>query len=817
MPDLDALRQDLRYAIRALARQPAFALAAILTLGLGIGVNTAVFTVVNALLLRPLPFHDPDRLVFVQTRVGGEAGKVAMREFKALMLDGTIFDDVAAYYRSQYNVTGSGRPESIPTTISTHNILHVLGLHPVIGSSWPSTHDFTRQYTVMVGHGLWRRRFGSDPAIVGKKIRLDAADYEVVGVAPPGADFPDRAEAFRSITDYNAEDQRRLSVVGRLKRGVSLVQARDALAAFGTEMAARYPASNTGVTFEAELLREAHVGVARPYLWLLLGVVTIVLVIACANVGNLLLSRAVDRQAELAVREALGATRRRLTRQMVTETMVLAALGGAAGLALLAVTLRLIVDVIQPQLPIWMTIQVDARVIAFTFVVIVLTGLLAGTVPALRVSDTGPAHALSGSGKGAVGRTHRRFRQAFTVAQIAMALPLLVGACLMIQSFWGLQSTDLGFRPTGLLTFRVDPPYGKYSDIETTSWFYRRALDELRAVPGVTGAATNQDLPIARLPDAVSRTVFVEGQAIARDGEQPFVTVQAISPRYFDVMKIPLRGGRDFSEHDRESSMPVAIVNERLARRSWPGQDPIGKRLRLEGTVSTLAKPTTKPMDHATVITDAPWLTVIGVVSDVKHEHVMRPEGLDVYVPHTQFFSGDAYFVVRTSQSPASLMTAVTQAVWRVDPDQSVFAIRPMDARVNDTIWQQRLSGRLFGLFAGLALTLAVIGVYGVMSHLVARRTRELGVRMALGASRTDLLRLVLGESARITLAGCAVGIAGALILARALAHLLHGVPPYNVIVVAGTAVTLALTALGAAYLPARRAAAVNPIVALRE
>jgi len=814
---LDTLRQDLRYAIHTVIRQPAFTLAAVLTLALGIGVNSAVFTVVNALLLRPLPFAEPDRLVFVQTSVGGEAGKVAMREFKALLLDATIFDDLAAYYRSQYNVTGSGRPESIPTTIGTHNILRVLGLHAVIGSSWPASHDFTRQYTVMVGHGLWRRRFGSDPGIVGKKIRLDVADYEVVGVAPPGADFPDRAEAFRSITDYNADDQRRLSVVGRLKRGVTVAQARDALAHFGAEMATRYPASNTGVTFEAHVLRDAHVGAVRPYLWLLLGVVTFVLVIACANVGNLLLSRTVDRQTELAVRKALGADRGRLLQQMVTETMVLATLGGAVGLALLTATLGWIVSLIQPQLPVWMTIQVDTRVVVFTFAVVVLTGLLAGTVPALRLSGADLHHALSGSGKGSVGRGHRRFRQGFTILQIAMALPLLVGASLMIQSFWRLQATDVGFRPAGLLTFRVDPPYGKYSDIETTSWFYKRALEELRAVPGVAGAATNQDLPIARLPDAVSRTVFVEGQAIARDGEQPFVTVQPISPRYFEVMDIPFRSGRDFTEHDRESSAPVAIVNERLAGRSWPGQDPIGKRIRLEGTVSTLAKPGGNLMDRATVVTAAPWLTVAGVVADVKHAHVMRPEGLDVYVPHTQFFSGDVYFVARTSQPPAGLISAVTQAVWRVDPDQSVFAMRTMDAHVDGTIWQQHLSGRLFGLFAGLALTLALIGVYGVMSHLVAQRTRELGIRMALGASKADVMRLVLGESARLTLIGCALGLAGALVLVRALAHLLYGVTPYDGTILAGTSLLLGLTALGAAYVPARRAAAVNPITALRE
>ena len=814
---MDNLRQDLRYAIRTIIRQPGFALAAILTLALGIGVNSAVFTVVNALLLQPLPFADPDRLVFVRTSVGGEPGKVAMREFKALVLESTVFDDVAAYYRSQYNVAGTGRPESIPTTISTHNILRVLGLHPVLGSSWPASHDFTRQYTVMVSHGLWRRRFGSDPDIVGKKIRLDVADYEVVGVAPPGADFPDRAEAFRSITDYNAEDQRRLSVVGRLKREVSMAEARDALARFGDEMVARYPSSNTGVAFEVHRLRDAHVGAARPYLWLLLGVVTLVLVTASANVGNLLLSRAMDRQTELAVREALGADRGRLLKQLGTETMVLATLGGAAGLVLLAVTLSWIVGLIQPQLPVWMTIQIDARVVLFTLAVTFLTGALAGTVPALRWSDAGVQHALSASGKGSVGRGDRRFRQAFTVVQIAMALPLLVGACLMIQSFWRLQSTDLGFRPAGLLTFRVDPPYGKYSDIATTSWFYKRALEELRAIPGVDGAATNQDLPIARLPDAVSRTVFVEGQAVARDGEQPFVTVQAISPRYFEVMGIPFRAGRDFTEHDRESSQPVAIVNERLASRNWPGQDPIGKRIRLEGTVSTLAASKSNPMDRPTVITEAPWLTVAGVVADVKHAHVMSPEGLDVYVPHTQFFSGDAYFVVRTSRSPTSLITAVTQAVWRIDPDQSVFAMQPMAAHVNNTIWQQQLSGRLFVLFAVLALALAVIGVYGVMSHLVSQRTRELGIRQALGASRTDLMRLVLGESARITLVGCALGAAGALVLVRAIAHLLFGVTPYNGFVLAGTASLLGLTALVAAYVPARRAAAVNPIAALRD
>jgi putative ABC transport system permease protein len=814
---VDLLRHDLRYALRTLARNPAFSLTAILTFALAIGVNTAVFTVVNALLLRPLPFLEPDRLVMLETSVAGESGKVSMREVKVLLAETTVFDDVAAYYRSQYNVTGTGRPESIPTTISTHNILRVLGHHPVLGSTWPASYDFRRHYTVVVSHGLWRRRFGADPMIVGKKIRLDVADYEVVGVAPPGADFPDRAEAFRSITDYNAEDQRRLSVIARLRRGVSMAEARDAMSRFSREMANRHPASNTGVTFGVESLRDAHVGGARPYLWLLLGVVTLVLVIACANIGNLLLSRSVDRQSELALREALGASRARLLRQQVTETLVLAALGGACGMALLFWTLGWIVSLIQPQLPVWMTIRIDARVVAFTVVVVAVTGLVAGVIPALTRSGSGLIGALGGTGKGAVGRTQRRFRQAFTVAQIAIALPLLVGACLMIQSFWRLQSINLGFEPAGLLTFRADPPYGKYSDIATTSWFYKRALEEIRAVPGVAGAATNQDLPIARLPDAVSRTVFVEGQAVARAGEQPFVTVQAISPRYFAVMEIPLQAGRDFTEHDRESSQPVAIVNERLARRNWPGQDPIGKRIRLEGTFSSLGRPARGPTDLATVITEAPWLTVTGVVADVKHAHVTRPEGLDVYVPHTQFFAGDSYFVVRTSQAPASLVNAVTQAVWRVDPDQSVFGMRAMDARVDDTIWQQHVSGRLFGLFAGLALTLALIGVYGVMSHLVARRTRELGIRMALGASRTDVVRLVLGESARVTLLGCAIGVAGALALARGVAHLLYNVAPYDPVVMVGASVALAFAALSAAFVPARRASGVNPVTALRE
>ncbi len=811
---MNALNRDLRHAFRMLARRPVFAMTAILTLALGIGVTSAVFTVVNALLLRPLPFVDPERLVVVETRVAGERGKIALREFKALTRETAILDDVAAYYPSQYNVTGGGRPEAIPTTIGTHNLLRVLGLTPVVGSMWHAEVDFTRQFIVVLGHGLWQRRFGGDPQIVGKKIRLDVAEYEVVGVAPPGADFPDRAEAFRSITDFNAEDQRRLWVVGRIRSDLTVEQARDRLAPFSQAMTARYPASNTGVTFELASIRDAHVGAARPFLWLLLGVVVFVLIIACANVGNLLLARASERQTELAIRGALGAGRGRLVRQLLTETLLLSMLGGLAGLALLAVTLRSLSVIIQPQLPIWMTIDLDARVVVFTLTAMVLTGLLAGVGPVMTLSDAQQLSALGGSGKGAVGGGHRRFRQAFTVVQIAVALPLLAGAGLMTKSFWRLQEIDLGFRPDGRLTFRADPPYGKYNDIARTSWFYKRALEELRALPGVVDAATNQNMPIALLPDAISRTVFVEGQPPVQDGRQPFVAVQPVSPRYFSVMGITLHAGRDFTEHDVESAPLVAIVNERFARLYWPGQDPIGRRLRLEGTVSALVATSSTGQ---VVVAELPWLTIVGVAGNVKHANVIGPEGLDVYVPHAQFFAGDTHFIVRSTQSPDLLRQQAMQAIWNVDPDQSVFAMQPMTAYISDAVWQQRLSGRLFGVFAALALLLAVIGLYGVMAQTVAQRTREIGLRMALGASGTDVKRAVLGESARLTLAGSAIGLASALVLVRALTHLLYNVTPYEPLILVSATVLLNATALAAAYIPARRAAALSPTEALRE
>jgi putative ABC transport system permease protein len=812
--DMSDLKLDVRQALRMLARRPVFALTATLTLALGIGVTSAVFTIVNALLLRPLPFADPERLVVVETRVAGERGKIALREFKALTGETAIFDDVAAYYPSQYNVTGGGRPEAIPTTISTHNLLRVLGFTPTIGSMWPASADFTRQFIVVLSHGLWQRRFGGDPNILGKKIRLDVAEYEVVGVAPPGADFPDRAEAFRSITDFNAEDQRRLWVVGRIRNSLTVDQARDAVAAFSQTMTARYPTTNTGVTFELEPIRDAHIGAARPYLWLLLGVVVFVLVIACANVGNLLLARAAERQTEWALREVLGAGRRRLAQQLLTETLLLSTIGGAAGLVLLVITLRSLSVIIQTQLPVWMTIQLDARVVIFTLGLMVLTGVIASVGPIITLSAEQRLSALGGSGKRAVGGAHRRFRQAFTVVQIAVALPLLVGAGLMTKSFWRLQEIDLGFRPDGLLTFRADPPYGKYNDIARTSWFYTRALEELRALPGVVDAATNQNLPIALLPDAISRTVFVEGQAPVQDGRQPFVAVQPVSPRYFGVMGIPLRTGRDFTEHDVESGQLVAIVNERFARLYWPGQDPVGRRLRLEGTVSTLVATST---NGQVAVQELPWLTIVGVAGNVKHADVIGPEGLDVYVPHMQVFAGDTHFIVRSTHSPNALRQQAMQAIWRIDPDQSVFAMQPMTAYISDAVWQQRLSGRLFGVFALLALALAVIGLYGVMAQMVGQRTREIGVRVALGATRTDVKRVVLGESARLTLAGSIIGLAAALVLVRALTHLLYDVAPYDPEILAGAALVLNATALAAAYIPARRAAALSPLTALRE
>lgn len=794
------MTHDLRLAFRHLRRRPGFAALVIATLALAVGANAAVFTVCHALLLRPLPFPEPDRLVRIQAFKGGEPAHLAQREIEALRLQTAVFSDVAAYYLSQYNVTGDGPPEAVPCAIPTHDLFRVLGVPLLHGDGFPAADDFRRQYRVVLEHDFWRRRFGGDPAIVGRSIVLDGGSYTVEGVLAPGADFPAGVGLYRQVTEYHGLEGRRHSALARLAPGVTLARAQEELGRLGREWQREHPATNAGLHFEAAPLRDSLVGAVRPHLLLLAGAVGFVLLIAAVNVFNLQLSRATERHGELAVRAALGAGRGRLVRQLLVESLVLAGLGGGAGLVLCALAAPALAALVRVELPAWMGFEIDGAVIVFAALAALAAGLAAGLGPAFHLARrAGDGAAVRGGARTTAGTAVRRLRGLLAAGEVALALVLLAGAGLMIRSFDALQRVDPGFEAEGLWTFRTDPPYWSYHEIEQLTPFYEQALERLAAIPGVEGAAANQNLPLAGLDENTLRVITVEGQSAPEQEANPFVNIQPISAGYFDVMGVPLVAGRPFADGDRQGVPPVAIVGERLAGRLWLGADPLGRRFKLGPPES-----------------GDEWRTVVGVAADVQSERLLGAPSLDLYLPHLQFFAGDSYFVLRTSRADAGLARTVARSVREVDPDLPIFDLAPMPARVSDAEWERRVSAVVLVALGALALTLAAVGVYGVMAQATLQRTREMGIRFAFGARRRDVLLGVLAEGVRWLGLGAAVGLAGALALGRGIAGLLWGVHPGDPATLAAVCALLLAVALLACFVPARRAARVDPITALR-
>ena len=808
---------SFRDATRLLTRRPGFSLVVTAVLALGVGACATILTIVYVLLLKPLPFKDADRLVVLGTRVGNEEGKIALREYRLLVQEARLFDGLAAYYPSQYNLAlgSAGAPEALPATIGTSNLFEVLGTTPILGATWPAAMDFHLHYPVVLSHGLWQRAFGADRSLVGRTVQLDRHAYQVVGIAPPNADFPDRADVFRAITDYNADDQRRLSVVGRLRAGTTRAQAAAEIDMLGGVLAERYPDTNAGVRITVESLRNSVLGDSRPYFTLLIVAVALIVVLTCANVGNMLLAHTLERQTELSVRRALGATTASLVRQLVAESLVLAIPAGLVGALIAGAALRGLAALIQFKLPSWLSMDPGASTVLFAGGLAIVATLASATVPLVRLSrPDASAEDLKTGARGSAGRRERRVLRSMAAIQTALAVVLLIYAGLLTRTVSRLLDTRPGFEPAHLLTFRIDPPWGRYPDITTTSEFYRRAIEALAALPGVDGAATNQNLPLGRLPDGVSQTILIEGDTVRRVGDQPFVVVQTISPEYFRLMRIPLIGGRDFTQQDRENTPRVAVVNQSLARRYWPGQNPVGKRLRLATAMASRVDAVAR---GESAETRAPWLTVVGVAGDVRHEHVTAAAGLDLYLPNTQAYAGDSYVVVRTAQDPRAVSTAATRAIQSVDIEQSVFAVRPMSDIVDRAIWYQRLVGSVFAAFAGLALALALAGLHGMLAQDVVRRTREIGVRLAMGATPAGVVRLLVMESARTMLAGSVIGALAVGALARGTAGVLYEISPLDPPVYAAALAIVVGATIGTTWLAARRAARISPMAALQE
>jgi putative ABC transport system permease protein len=799
--------------VRRLRRRAGLTALVVTILALGLGANAAIVSVAHALLWRPLPFPNGDRLVVIRSDVAGASGKVSIREYRALLANARLLEAVAPFYPTQYNLAQQGAtPEAVSGTTTTSNLLRVLGVEPVVGETWPASLDLTRQYTVVLGYGLWRRAFGGDPSIVGKSVRLDGYDYHVVGVAPEGVDFPERTDVYRAMTEYNADDARRMLLLGLVRRGVTLPQVRDELNAMSRELARTYPDSNTGVSLRADELRDAVIGDSRPFMWLLLGGAVVVLTLTCANAGGLMLARGLHRQGDLSVRLALGASQARLLRELIAEHMLLGLAGSLLGLALAQGMLGVLLSQFEFKLPVWMGVHLSWPLAIGT----VLTGLVCGIAsaipPALRLVRVPAVDGLKSIGRSGGTGPATRLQRGLVVGQIAMTMLLLATAGLLARSAGRLLNAPMGFVPTNVFTVRVDPPWVRYPDTATTSEFYRRAIEEIRRLPGVTSAAVNQNLPLATLPDGVSRTFFVEGQPAQRRGEQPFAVVQQIGPGYFETLRIRLRQGRDIGTHDLADSMPVTVVGARLAAQFWPDADPLGKRLRLEGTALR-----TGGSGALSPTVEMPWLTVVGVVDDVRHEHVRATPGFDIYLPYTQHFTGDAYIVVRSTLPADALARVVPAAVRRVDPEQSVFAARPMTAIVDQTIWQARLAGTLGLGFALLALALAAAGLHAMVSQSVTRRTREMGLRLAIGATPLDVGRLIARETVRLVVPGLGVGLAAALLIGRAAEALLYDVSAWDPGTYAAAIACLGIAAIGAAVAPALRASRVDPLTALRQ
>ena len=803
-------RQDLRYAARTLRKQPGFTAIVVCTLALGIGANTAVFSFVNALLLRPLPYRDADRLVRITALRDREEGRFSMLELQDMRAQVSAFESIGAYIPgAQYNYSGDGAPEEFSAMLATREFFEVMGVPLLHGTVWPVEYDRERNFGVVLTHEVWKRRFGGDPAVLGRKITLDAAPfYTIYGVLPPNFNFPANTQLFRSIAisrflpNYEARDKRNVYAVARLKPGASIGQARTELEAFGRRLAETWPDINKGMTFGVRPLRELTVGDVRPYLWLLLAAAGFVLLIACVNVVNLLLTRSLGREREIAIRTALGAERGRLIRQLLTEALLLAGSGGLLGLGVAWGCVRGLKALIRAELPTWVTIDLDWRVLVFTLAASLLAGLLAGLAPALQASKPDLNELLKEGAKGSQGG-RQRLRKALVVIEIALAMLLLIGAGLLTQSFRRLQQADLGFNPDRLLTMRVALPWRKYNDAqgaERQREFFRQLLDRLAGLPGAASASMTSNLPLSAERQEGKLTFAVEGQSADERQRNPFANDLRVSPNYFQAMGIRLIAGRSLSETDTAATERVVVISQRLAERAFPGGNPIGQRLLLGALFS-----------------EAVRATIVGVVSNVKHDAIAGEDGLDLYSSYLQLGDSNMYLLIRTTVPPASLISAATQAVWAGDPEQSTYNIVTMEERIADTIWQRRLAGALFLFFAGLALALAAVGIYGVMAYMVGQRTREIGIRLSLGAEPRDVMRMIFRQGAALLGLGLAIGALAALLGGRLIESLLYGVRSADPAVYLAVSVPLALVALLACWLPARRATRIDPLQALRQ
>jgi putative ABC transport system permease protein len=802
---LEDLGRDVRLGLRSLLRSPAFSTVAVLCLALGIGANAALFSVLNAVLLRPLPFTEPDRLVRIYETQGEMQGSVSFLNFKDWQKQSTGFEKLAAYEMGSRNLQGNGDPERIRACETTPELFSILRVPPLSGRSLQAGADEPgRDRVAVVSEDLWRTRFGADPSLVGRTIRLDGLPHTVIGVMPRSFDFPAGGNSTDVwVLHHPATEVRRtnrgahyLNVVGRVKDGMSLEQATAQLVTVAARLEKEYPDQQLGRSVLVQPLQESIVGRVRPALLILFGAVGLVLMIACVNVANLLLARAAIRRREVAVRLALGATRGRLVRQFLVESLVLAFAGAALGLLLARWLLAVLAPLAESALPVFREFPLDGRVFAFLLAVAVLSGLLFGIVPALQASRGDVRETLAeGGGKSTGTRRQQLFRSSLVVVEIALSLILLVGAGLLLRGFYKLSGTEPGLTADNVLTAHLPVPAEQIKG--ATSRLFRPLLTEIRSLPGVRSAAVVSMLPIQEA--WTNGSFVVEGRPPVPPGQEPMAELRVASPGFFATLGIPLRRGRDFTERDGEKGPDVVIINDTLARRYFPGEDPLGRRLGGFGPKS---------------------LTIIGVVGEVRQAGLDEAPLAEMYFPYalpeSMDLLSDAVLVLRTSGAPEGLAGPLRGALKKVDPTLPLFDVLTMQEVIDHSLASRRLNLWLLGFFAAVALILAATGLYGVISYLVAQRTREIGVRIALGAQKRNVMGLILRQAAALAGIGIFLGLAGALVFSRVMDSLLYGISSRDPVTYAALAALLATVALVASWLPARRASRVSPMVAIR-
>ncbi|MGO9273735.1 MAG: ABC transporter permease [Terriglobia bacterium] len=805
---MGTLLQDIRYGARTLARSPGFAAVAILSLALGIGANTAIFSVVNSVLLRRLPYRDPDRLVWITQFIPAQGNTLVFdSDYFAWLRQNQVFEGMAAYRSPDFTLTGAGDPERIEAAWVTANFFSVLGVEPMLGRGFLAEEDRPGGPQVCVlGHELWQRRFGADPSIVGKSITLDGKPYTVLGVMPARFEFVSNYKPalyvpfdLRETVGVAPGELHMFPwVIARLKPGITIERAQSDLAVIGRGLQAGYKGGYAkmmaGARPQVMSLHDRKVGNVQPALLILLGAVGFVLLIVCANVANLQLARAVTRQREMAIRTALGAGRWRLARQLFTECLLLAVFGGAAGVALAAWGVSAVRTLGPADIPHLADVRLDYRVLLFTALVSVATGIVFGLVPVFSAAKTDPNESLKeGGSRLASGRGGQLLRGGLTIAEVALALVLLTGSGLLIRSFVRLTSIDPGFDAHHVLTARIGLPENQYAKPEQQRAFFQSLLERLRFLPGVSSA----DVVVA--PPLMG---FMMAAGFDIEGRPPRPEVNTVAhiniagPAYFHAMGVPLISGRFFTPQDNADAPKVVIFNQACVRRFFAGASPTGKRIRIAGSEE--------------------WATIVGVVGDVRQTGLASLPEPEIIEPYLQVPYSNMAVVIRTATDPLSLVPALRSQVQSLDKNLPVFEVSTMDQYLAEEVATRRFSMLLLGVFASLALVLAMVGIYGVTAYSVAQRTHEVGIRIALGASGREVLRLVLQLSMVLTLAGLAIGLAGALALTRFLSSLLYGVRPTDLLTFVAVSLVLAVAAFAASYIPARRATRVDPMVALR-